>query len=214
MNSQRMKSWYTRMCRWLILISSALAIICLFLRRVYKVKWLNNYIYHQFIKRQQKSDLMNYYLQIITGSSSTENLTDMINQRKTFGVQLALEILTLCIFPYPFFDLFIQVNVLDENSALFNVIHYLGDFFFAFMFVRLFFLVRTLDNLSLYTSAFSKQICKNYGFSSGVKFSVRAYFYMHPARCFAFTFFFSMFFLAYLIRIAELPYYREIDKEV
>lgn len=118
---------------------------------------------------------MNYYLQIITGSNSNENLTDMLQQRKAFGTQLALEIIALCIFPYPFYDKFVKLSV-DSTSGNFIVIYYLGDFFFAVMFVRVFFLVRTLDNYSLYTDAFSKQICKSYGFSSGLRFSVRAYF--------------------------------------
>jgi hypothetical protein len=149
-------------------------VVCLLLRRVYKVKWLNNYINQQFIQRQQKSDLMNYYLQIITGSSSQDNLTDMLNQRKTFGAQLAIEILAICIFPYPFYDRFISVSVQSSQHPNLQIIYWLGDFFFAMMFLRIFFLFRTLDNFSLYSDAFSKQICKSYGFSSGLRFSVRA----------------------------------------
>jgi len=81
------------------------------------------------------------------------------------------------------------------------------------MFLRLFFLFRTIANYSSYADAYSKSLCKKYGFTSSVRFAIKCNFVMHPERAFISTFLFSVMVLAYITRIFELPYFIEVNSE-
>lgn len=56
-------------------------------------------------------------------------------------------------------------------------VHYmLGDFLFALMFLRFYFILRTIMNFSIYSDLSSKKICKNNGFESNPAFCFKAMF--------------------------------------
>jgi len=76
------------------------------------------------------------------------------------------------------------------------------------MFLRLFFMYRSFINYSIYTDAYSKKVCKNYGFTSGVRFSYKCQLENHPGTFVLVLFTSTVLILAYVMRIFELPYYR------
>lgn len=79
----------------------------------------------------------------------------------------------------------------------------LGDFMFAFMFLRCYFIVRTIMNFTSYSNLNSKKICYKYGFESDTSFCFKALIQKHPGRTVAFTALFSIAWLSYLLRIFE-----------
>ena len=84
----------------------------------------------------------------------------------------------------------------------------MSDFILAFMFLRIFFVLRSVFNYSIYTDAFSKKLCKSYGFTSGVRFTMKCHFAVHPGKTMFFLFLLSIMVFGYLVRIFELPYHR------
>lgn len=56
-----------------------------------------------------------------------------------------------------------------------TVVYNLNDILFSLMFLRLFFLFRTVFNYSEYTDAYSKTICNKYGFTSNNRFALKCY---------------------------------------
>lgn len=85
---------------------------------------------------------------------------------------------------------------------------FLSDFMLAFMFLRLFFLIRTSFNYSIYTDALSKKICKAHGFDAGFKFAVKCKLLIDPEETVFIMFFGTVCIFAYLVRIFEIPYLR------
>lgn len=88
---------------------------------------------------------------------------------------------------------------------------FLSDFMLAFMFLRLFFLIRTSFNYSIYTDALSKKICKAHGFDAGFKFAVKCKLLIDPEETVFIMFFGTVCIFAYLVRIFEIPYLRQTD---
>ena len=84
----------------------------------------------------------------------------------------------------------------------------MSDFILAFMFLRIFFLLRSVFNYSIYTDAFSKKLCKTYGFTSGVRFTLKCHFAVNPEKTMLILFTSSILVFGYLLRIFELPYHR------
>jgi hypothetical protein len=82
----------------------------------------------------------------------------------------------------------------------------MNDALFAMMFIRLYFLFRTIINYSIYQDAYCKIICRNQGFTCNVRFALKCYLIKSPGTSFLFVFVISVLFLAYIIRIFELPY--------
>jgi len=69
------------------------------------------------------------------------------------------------IHPIPFYEREYRVPMLDmlaTKTTYIDVRYMIGDFLFAFMLLRFYFLVRTLMNLNLYSELTSKRICGKY----------------------------------------------------
>lgn len=79
----------------------------------------------------------------------------------------------------------------------------------AFMWIRIYNLVRTILNGTVYMDAYSKKICNQYGFNPGVKFILKSLLKSNPEKTVSLIFFGTVFIAAYLIRIVELPYYHQ-----
>lgn len=111
-----------------------------------------------------------------------------------------LEVLVLSICPIPYFDTYITL-VSDSGPVTFL----LSDFLLAFMFLRLFFLIRTCFNYSIYTDAISKKVCKSYGFNCDVKFAIKCKLLIDPEMAVSVMFICTVCIFAYLVRIFEMP---------
>jgi len=81
---------------------------------------------------------------------------------------LILEILILIISPIPFVEFYVTIEAKEGP-----ITYFFSDFLLALMFFRVFFVVRSIFNYSIYTDAYSKKLCKSYGFSAGVRFTFK-----------------------------------------
>lgn len=106
--------------------------------------------------------------------------------------------------PIPYYDKYVILVCNGDQKVAFL----LSDFLFAFMFLRLFFLLRTSFNYSIYTDAVSRKICRSYGFTSDLKFAIKCKLLIDPEQAVCIMFVGTVCIFAYLIRIFELPYLR------
>jgi len=151
--------------------------------------------------------LNNYNEEIVGSENSNANKF----KRSYFNILMILEIVLLLIFPIPFYDLYI-VTVSRKEI---NVVYFLSEIFTSIMTLRLYFIARTVVNFSIYTDAFSKQLCKAYGFMPGVHFNMKCYMINHTSQIVVTLFLSTVFFFAFNIRVFELPYFRlESDEAI
>jgi len=112
----------------------------------------------------------------------------------------------LIIHPIPYYEREYHVPMLDmlaTKASYIDVRYMLGDFLFAFMLLRFYFLVRTLMNLNLYSELTSKRICGKHQITSGVSFSLKALIKERPGITVLLTALISIMWLSYLLRIFE-----------
>lgn len=76
------------------------------------------------------------------------------------------------------------------------------------MSVRIYFLIRCILNYCEFMDAFSKKICRGYGFETGVKFTIKCQLMVNPESTVMYIFFATVFIFAYVIRIFEMPFFR------
>lgn len=104
---------------------------------------------------------------------------------------LIFEIALLCIFPQPNFEIYItqHYEVINNASGICDITigdkviskpqcripvkFFLGDIFTCIMFARVWFLVRSYYNYSLYKNAYSMKICKEKGVHSSTRFVMK-----------------------------------------
>ena len=79
----------------------------------------------------------------------------------------------------------------------------LSDFLFAFMFLRCYFLLRTITNFSIYSELNSRRICSNNGFKVNASFVLKANIQKRPGTTVLFTAVFSIMWLSQLLRVFE-----------
>lgn len=122
------------------------------------------------------------------------------------SAEFLCETLILCIHPLPYYDeqyTFKIINMLSDKNKLVDVNYMLGDFLFAFMFLRFYFILKTIMNFSVYSDLSSKKICKNNGFESNPAFCFKAMFQKNLGATILFVAAISVMWLSYLLRIFE-----------
>lgn len=109
--------------------------------------------------------------------------------------------------PVPYWDPVITVPSFNSEHRLndLNVYYLLSDFILAFMLTRMYFLLRSITNYSQYTDSFARKLCRNYGVSTGLRFSMRCYLKNNPGITIGVMFLSSVLILAYILRIFEGP---------
>jgi len=126
--------------------------------------------------------------------------------RQLCSLEFAFEFLILAVHPLPYYEREYHFEILDMLSTktqYVDVRYMLGDFLFAFMLLRVYFLVRTLMNLNLYNDLQSKRICGLHGVAPGHYFSIKALFEERPGSTVAKIALISILWLSYLLRIFE-----------
>lgn len=105
--------------------------------------------------------------------------TEARQKPRLTALRFIFEVLALAICPLPFYEICIPIpyDYVASDGSIDTIIAFyrLSDFLLAFMFLRFFFLCRTIINFSIYTDAYSKKLCNSYGFISGVRFTVRCH---------------------------------------
>ncbi len=132
------------------------------------------------------------------------NLWKFINL--IFSWEFIFEFCILVIHPLPGVEqeyTFEIIDMMSSKSKYLKVQYKLSDFLFALMFIRLYFLVRTLLNFTIYSDLYSKRVCSKYGFEASVSFYVKALFVKQPGVVILMVSSLSILFLSYVLRIFE-----------
>ena len=160
MDDPRNQKTATNMVRMIILITTLLAVGCLFMRHHYKIQWLNLYF-------QQDSDTHIYYQynEVIIGSLND----NMVERKRLWNRGFVTEIAILMISPIPYIDAYITII----GKGNYEVVYLMSEFMIALMWFRIYFLIRSIFNYSIYTDAYSKKLCKSYGFTAGARFTLK-----------------------------------------
>ena len=181
----------------IVAFTSLLAVGCLAMRHYYKILWLNKY-FHQ----DSETHLYYQFNEIIIGQDPTQH---MIEKKRFFDRSFFGEFLVLIICPIPYLE--VPVPIICKNDV--RVMYSLSDFLLALMWMRVFFLIRSIFNYSIYTDAYSKKLCRSYGFSAGVRFTFKCQIIVNPEWTVAIMFTSTILILSYILRIFELPWFRQ-----
>lgn len=79
------------------------------------------------------------------------------------------------------------------------------------MFVRLFFVFRTLAHMSTYNDVYSKALCRKYSVDSSWRFVIKCNLVLYPEHTFTTALIFIVILFSYEVRIYELPFQQEIQ---
>lgn len=143
----------TNVARMFVCVLSFFAIICLFQRHYYKCMWKKLYFVSDSYTR--------LYFRYSEVTSDEMDLYKPIHI-ELFNENLLFEVMILLANPIPYFDMYITHEAKDGV-----IVHYfLSEFMLSIMALRLFFIVRSYFNYSIYTDSYSKKLCQQYGFSA------------------------------------------------
>jgi hypothetical protein len=93
--------------------------------------------------------------------------------------------------------------MLATKSVYLPVRYMLSDFLFAFMFLRVYFVIRTLMNFSPYSEMHAKRICAKYQVDADTSFCIKALMKKNPGMTILITSVISIMWLSYVLRIFE-----------
>ena len=136
------------------MVLTVIAILLLIAKRVVMLRWT----FH-FLARKDDDDLLKGYDHKIRADNfMTADLKPRLNNKMRisyyFDLGFLMEIIILCIFPWPFWDKVIQVKYLLGGEVIHSYT-LISDYFQAIMLFRVFFAIRSFTNNSLFTDAFS-----------------------------------------------------------
>ena len=114
-----------------------------------------------------------------------------------------IEMFILIIHPVPFHDDYWVIVARQKQ-----VVYLYSEIILVFMSLRVYFLVRCILNYSDFLNAYSKKVCRSYGFETGVFYTIKCLMVTSPEKTVLLIFFSTIIFFAYIIRVIELPYYR------
>jgi hypothetical protein len=123
-----------------------------------------------------------------------------------FSKKFMFEVMLLAIHPIPYVEKEYPtkiLNMLGSKDTYVDVRFFLGDFLFAFMFFRIYFLIGTILNFSVYSELYSKKICSKFRFESNTHFCIKAFFFKKPAHSILIFSLISILWFSYVLRIFE-----------
>ena len=95
----------------------------------------------------------------------------------------------LSVFPLPFYEYYVKtIDKTNTRVENYYIYYLLSDYMFAIMFLRLFFIFRTLLNQSIYRDENAKKICKFHGVSSNVMFTFKCIYKTYPTQTIIYLF--------------------------
>ena len=110
-----------------------------------------------------------------------------------------LEMAILCLFPLPYYDFYVKTHRSCSSEYIYS------QLVVAFMWLRCFFLLRSILNYHIYTTEYSKYMCQSYGINADTRFTLKCWLKANPIHGVFGMLFFTIFSFAYLLRIFELP---------
>lgn len=178
------------------MLTSILSLVCLYKRHLYQIEWTNSFLSGE--DNEDPNDIKFMYDEIINSATYDE----FGHQKHLITRYFILEVIVLSTCPIPYYDKYIHLICNGGEKVTFL----LSDFLLAFMFLRLYFLIRASFNFSIYTDALSKKVCKAYGFDAGFRFAVKCKLLVDPEKTVCIMFISTVCIFAYLVRIFEIPY--------
>ena len=97
--------------------------------------------------------------------------------------------------------------MMGSKDQMLPISYYLSDVLFALMFLRVYFLIRTLLNFTSYSDLYSKKVAVKHGVEPSTGFFVRALYAKETGLVIVMTSTISIAVLAYVLRIFERVYY-------
>ena len=203
--------------RIIITICTVLAVIALFIRNYLKLFWRDfknsKKMQQVFLEVEQKVTKLHMKTEEEadaekSDSEERDKRDDYLWEwtKELFTFETLFEVMILVIHPLPYIDYeyeFLIINMLGAKDKLCPVHYMLGDFLFAFMFLRCYFLLRTIMNFSVFSNLNSKKICSQHNFEHNTSFCFKALVQKSPGSTVAFLAVFSILWLSYLLRIFE-----------
>jgi hypothetical protein len=117
------------------------------------------------------------------------------------------EFTILAIHPIPYYEYAFKIDIIDMMGTKkeTNPCTYLlcSDFLFAAMCMRIYFLVRTMMNFSVFAELYSKRICVKYGFEQDTSFCLKAMMTKSAGKTVLLVCLISVMWFAYVLRIFE-----------
>ena len=194
----RVSNSLTQLVRLTITFTTIGALGCLIMRHYHKQKWITKY-FLETSEDPTQIEFMHY-----------ENDKHFLANKEDFGHraplltrELLFELFLLALQPLPLYDSYITFQ-----CKKITVVYLLSEVLLVLMSVRIYFLIRCVLNYCEFMDAFSKKICRGYGFETGVKFTIKSMLIVNPESTVMYIFFATVFIFAYLIRIFEMPYFR------
>ena len=164
----------------------------------------------------RKDHIYSFYNNNIDHDDNKENerssqLAEMINKQKTSKtrtrklcrITFIFEILVLMVIPLPIYEKYIPSSYFDGHDTI-EISTFMSDYILAFMFIRLFFVSRSLFNYSDHADVYFKKLCKEYGFSPNYRFTIKSNMTLNPERSILMLFFVTIYLASYLLRIFEI----------
>lgn len=122
-----------------------------------------------------------------------------------FTKTLLIESCILLVFPIPYYDSYIIETVRRKET---EVVYFYSEIATALMWLRFYFLVKMFLQMSIYNDAYSRKLCKYYGFEASIKYTLKCYIKLMPERACLVLMFFTVIIFAHILKIAEMPYFR------
>ena len=117
---------------------------------------------------------------------------------------MTLEILVLCIFPYPKVNAEVSLPM-RYNMEDMNICYNLSEILYAFMFFRFFWILRALIFYSRYQNLVSTSYDYDFRYKPNVRFLVKCLLYDHPITFLSAISTFTLIIYSFTFRIFDFP---------
>ncbi|CAG9324768.1 unnamed protein product [Blepharisma stoltei] len=151
--------------RMIAMLTSLMALIFVFLKHFQKEIW---------IKYQQETE------KILNKTRTRPYFsTYAVNEKQSTKIVRIFEIISLCLFPYPYIDADIPIPMRWEFRDLHGC-YKLSEIMYAFMFVRIFYLFKALSNYTIYRDHLARRYCTFYRTRANSRFSFKCVIARYP----------------------------------
>lgn len=191
---------FTNTVRMLTCLLSFAGLFCLVQRHVIKCKWRG-----ELFTNDKETKLYFRYKEV------TAEQHDVFKPHhvKLFNLHFLLEILIMIANPIPFFDVYIH----HKAKSGIHVHYFFSEIMLSIMALRLLLGVRSYFNYSVYTDNYTKKLCQQYGFDSNIEFAIKACLINKPVHTICLLFATSIIVEAYILRIYEMQYFRNLPED-
>lgn len=180
--------------RWMIVLFSLVALVCLMGYRIYKLQWRTNLqsVYEILPPLQQ------------------EHLFDLIKMKRKAAKQFVLssmtvfEILLLFVNPYPY----LHATVVVPQQIKFHQVHvcyYISEFTYVLMYFRIIFFCRSLLNFGNYKSEIAMRTCQQFRIPTKAAFALKCIVARYPLHTLAYFVTSSVVIFGLVQRVFERP---------